>query len=132
MASRRPVRAKIRNFFIAGNSSDNRNPWAIAPEAADDFSIVVELEISANGRTEAGCYRVIVTTPKYLAHEVAEEGSRFGRRYLLVTQWDWSAIMELLRDEIESIADATWQDVHDRLRRVTMWEYEDFGIHAQP
>ena len=86
----------------------------VGPQAADD--------------DEAGeeTFQVLVCTPRWLSRTVADRGPQVGRHHLVVEPFDLARAEEFLRGQVESLDEADWPALAERVGRIGRWEFEDY------
>ncbi|GEL96380.1 Imm8 family immunity protein [Cellulomonas composti] len=71
-------------------------------------------------------FDVLVCTPLWLRREVVENGPQIGRHHLVVEPFDLPRATAYLRELVESLDEADWDALAEKLARIGHWEFEDY------
>ncbi len=103
-------------------------PYGSLPAEPDNCSIFVEITIGPKGKEGEEVFSITAVTPKYLA---SNPESRWGRGYLIVSQFSWSTIEFMLGQLLKRAYRNTWSEVAGELSKELNWEFENYQEYKQ-
>ncbi|MFI7642277.1 Imm8 family immunity protein [Nonomuraea sp. NPDC049400] len=98
---------------------EDREPDASRDDAHELLEIYVGTDIG-HGQDR---FQVEVVTPKALARCLEERPIMLGVHYLIVREFNPSAVERHLKSVIESIEASTWEGVANIVDRIAEWEF---------
>lgn len=90
----------------------------------DDFFVQAHCEVRSPGEHGGEAFSAYIVSPKALQGEMsATEGFSFeyGRRFLIVSDFDKTAILEALQRLVEASRASTWSDLVFYIERYFDW-----------
>jgi hypothetical protein len=96
------------------------------PEDPENVGILVQMMVGPSDGPGEESFDVVVCTTRWLDSRLEEEGVIWGRHHLIVSFFDLSDVLGLLRRRVESESADTWDELAHRLARVGQWEFEDY------
>ncbi len=93
------------------------------PANIEDCAICCDVDIGIKGKEGADIFQVTIVTPKFLAHDVREEGYRWGKGYLIVDSFSWEAVERALEQLLSQSSGSSWIEVAKKLNKVLDWEF---------
>ena len=97
-------------------------PQRQEPPDPTDAAILVEASIGPKGQVGEEVFSFVAITPRALARD---QGSRWGRGYLILDRVSWSAVEAAVRNLLSHASGDTWAHVAESLNREMHWEYEN-------
>ena len=95
---------------------------ALPPEA-DNCAVLIEAEIGEKGKEGAEIFSFTAITPKYLA---LHPETRWGRGYLLVEEFSWEKIKNMLARLLQHVRKESWSEAAVELSKELHWEFENY------
>ncbi len=92
------------------------------PPRADDFAVPLVLEVGVLGQRGRERFELLAATPAWLRARHPQGGGVLGAGLLLVFEWDYQRIRELLAREVEACTGRSWPEVARRVGRFARWE----------
>jgi hypothetical protein len=123
-------RTMIRAHLHRLHSPDAHDLVAFAPEDPTDVGILVQAMIGPEGAPGAESFDFLVCTPSWLQAQLKTDGGRMGRHHLIVGEYDFGTVEELIRALCDRAAGADWRSVASYLGRYGKWEFEDYDESA--
>jgi hypothetical protein len=120
------MKADLRFLHIADVWPD---PEHGSPADPENFSISMQAMIGPAGGRGYESFDFGVCTPKWLAHEVEEEGYILGRHLLIVPRYDYDTIRAVIERIVRHAEGPDWDSVAAYLALWGLWEFEQ---HATP
>ncbi|MCL9677371.1 immunity 8 family protein [Acinetobacter sp. ACZLY 512] len=96
------------------------------PEEEDNFEIVVRLMIGSEDNDSADSYDITICTPKWIQARCDYENIIWGKNLLIVCKYDYSMILNGIKDKIYHIQGNKWHDIAIQISRLAEWEYEGY------
>lgn len=128
LRDQRPLlRASVTKFSSPGVDLER-----FSPRDRADVSLVIEMDVAADGDIGREDFTVTVCTPQYLARWRDGDGPIIGRHHLIVKAWEWSEISAFLAGAVRAEVAPTWAELRDRIGRIGKWVYEDYGRYSPP
>lgn len=115
------MRAQIRSMRSPDADLENH-----VLDDAEDFGLLIEIDVGSVGEFGDDTFQVMVCTPKWLAAQVHEHGPLTGRHYVIVEKYHFPTIRDFLTSKIESEEAPTWDELAERIGRIGKWEFEDY------
>jgi hypothetical protein len=104
-----------------------------APADPSWFGILVDVLIGPdegprgpNGELGEEIFRLSVCSPNYFEAEAALDGTQWLRGYVLMPEWDYDALMQLIQQLCDRTEGADWNEVAWKLSRYMEWEFDDY------
>jgi hypothetical protein len=117
------MRAEIKSYYADESVGD---PLTYQSRDADVFGYTLTFSIGPVGQEGADNFEVIVTTPKDLQTEYAGKSPAFLRHCILVDNYNFSQILRLMTNYVNSLEAESWEKLVEKLSRVALWEFEDY------
>ena len=111
---------------VKGLSSPNLARPAIPPDP-EDCAVLCEAEIGEKDGRGADLFHFTVATPRFL---LREGGVTWGRGYLIVDQFSWSAVDRALEKLCLHAWRPTWPESAAALAKELHWEFENYTTEA--
>lgn len=130
MAKQRTPRRKMKKIEIELKdimSSDVRDFDSWQPRLEDVY-FPVEMSIGERGQIGADLFQCLIATPEDL-RKAREALVIENRALIVVSRYEWPAILKELVSIIASIKAVDWLDASQKLQRYFLWEYEDMEWH---
>lgn len=114
---------EIKGFYSA--DVDNLETWK--PRELQDVYIGLSIYIGRKGSDGADIYEVVIATPEGLRRilDTYRDFHEFGRFRIIVKQYNWQKIEEIIRERVASSQRESWEKSVALLCRYFGWEYED-------
>ena len=94
------------------------------PEAADNFSFLLQAMIGPEGNDASESFDILVCSPRWLLENCHEP--RWGRHMLIVPKYDLTKIREIIEMHCSSCEGRDWDTIGELLSRIGRWEFEDY------
>ena len=117
------MRAKIRHIF----SPDIENLETWYPEDPDRFGFLLELIIGPADEEGEELFTFEVCTPQWLRERRETESAVFGHHRILVFDYDYRRIRQMVEGLVERTRGESWTEVATKLNRYATWEFEDYS-----
>lgn len=115
------MRAKLRDFFSSDVDVDS-----YAPDDPRNAGVWVRLIVGPDGGLGEESFDVLVCTPLWLRDVVAARGPQIGRHHLVLDPFDLGVAREFLRRRVETLDEADWPRLAEKISRLGHWEFEDY------
>lgn len=94
----------------------------------DSVRFALLLQVMAGPQDQRGeeSFDVVVISPSALGDRVATSGPIAGRHYLVVDQYDWSAIERYIHGVADRCEGEDWPAIAAQFGRLGKWEFEDY------
>ena len=96
------------------------------PPDPEDCAVLCEAEIGPRQTHGADLFHFTVVTPRFLLRDI-EAGARWGRGYLLVDRFSWSAVDRALEKLLLHAHRPTWLEAAGELSKELHWEFENYA-----
>lgn len=116
------MRAEIRSIH-SPDIPDLENYW---PEDEANFCFYLELSISPLSEKGEEIFGITVCTPNWLADNHGIDEILFLRHHLLVFEYNYNRIIDLLRKKIYSFTANNWDELSSKISEIAYWEFEDY------
>ena len=93
------------------------------PADPGDAAVLFEASIGPKGQDGAEVFSFVAITPRALARD---QGSRWGRGYLILNHVSWAGVEAAVRNLISHCSGDNWAQVAEKLNRETHWEFEAY------
>jgi hypothetical protein len=103
-------------------------PYGSVPAEPDNCSVFIETTIGPKGKEGEEIFSFTVVTPKYLA---LNPESRWGRGYLIVSQFSWSTIESMLGRLLIRAYRDSWSEAAKILSKELEWEFDNYQEYKQ-
>jgi len=94
------------------------------PDCPDDCSVAIEVTIGPKGMEGGDLFQFTAATIKSLN---SNPHVCWGRGYLLMDSFSWSAIQYSLEQLLQHCRKETWEDVARELNKYMLWEFENYS-----
>jgi Immunity protein 8 len=91
------------------------------PPDETDCEVVVHADIGPSATGGSDSFTFVVITPNRLLHG---EGARWGRGYLIVDRFSWSAVERAVTKLLMHADRRKWRDTAAQLSKEMHWEFE--------
>jgi hypothetical protein len=115
------MRAELKSIDSADIDFDN-----YSPEVEDCFSFPIEMAIGYEGGKGGDLFQMIVCTPAWIAMENQGKTAVVGTGLLVVSRYDWPAILSAIREIVSAHSAPDWPGLAHKLSRIADWEFEDY------
>lgn len=108
-------------------SSPNVNLESWRPKELKDVCIPITVDIGEEGDDASEIFQAVIATPEGLRDYLDKEGEfyRFSQYYIIVTEYNWKVIKDVIRARVNLCCRESWQKSALLLSRYFLWEYED-------
>ena len=108
------MRALVRDVIVPETWTD-----------PDERPLGVQLLVGADTIDGAESFEVLVVTPNWVEVE-SRKGPFLAKHTLVVNTCDIQAAVEFLRQRVEAVEGADWNELTAVLRQIGMWEFEGY------
>jgi Immunity protein 8 len=98
------------------------------PPAADDFAVLVMLEVGPLGLRGRERFELLVVTPRWLQRRHGRKGMVLGQGKLIVFEWSFERIQAFLAREVERCSGETWPELARKVARIAEWEGDESNV----
>jgi Immunity protein 8 len=116
------INAELKGLF----TSDMDILEVYNPRDGSLFEFTARAMIGPKGDLGEESFDFQVCTPGWLAQECERSGFVFGRRMLIVSEYDPAHIKSILTSLVQRVTGESWQVVAQKLSRFAHWEFEDY------
>ena len=111
--------------IVKGISNDIFDIKTYCPENPDNFYLSLRIRIGTDDCTQgADDFELFICTPKWLEETVWE--ARWGRGMLVVREYNFSTVNELINDYVNSCEGESWETIVIQLGKLFLWEFDDY------
>ena len=96
------------------------------PEILENFGLSVRLMVGQEGEDGTESFDVLVCTADWIKDQLTLERCIWGRHMLVVQEYDYALILELVSVRIASCDGKDRAEVANKLARIAAWEFEDY------
>lgn len=116
------MRAIVRTLHL------DPDPRALSSDPAE-FLLLARLFVGPSDGPGEESFDVEVCTPQWLARRCAAEGFVDGRHTVITTvdTFTEDGLRSFLTRRVESASGDTWHEVAEKVARLGLWEFEDYG-----
>lgn len=118
------MRARLKSL----RSDEIEDLARFVPDVADEFAVPLVLEVGALGLRGKERFELLVVTPSWLLRRHGKKGAIMGRGKLIVFEWNFERIKDLLARKVEACSGATWPEVAGKVDRMADWEGEGENV----
>ncbi|GAB3698136.1 immunity 8 family protein [Spirosoma flavus] len=122
----------MKPIIVSCDSSDVIDFFDYQPEVHDDFGFPLNLTIGIEGQEGANNFQLMVATPKYIQRTHPNQSAVLLRHYLVVFQYDFNEILDIINNYVRSIEEDSWEKVAEKIGRIAQWEFEDYKPFVEP
>ena len=97
------------------------------PPDETDCELLIHAEIGPSARGGADSFTFVVATPNRLLNG---QGARWGRGYLIVERFSWSAVERAVSKLLMHADRRKWKDAAAELSKEMHWEFEHAAREA--
>ncbi len=108
------------------HSPDVHDLRSFAPEVSDNFGFLLQAMIGPKAMDGAESFDIVVCTPRWLSEHHDRSNIVLGRHYLIVFEYDYDRLVDMIADFCSKCSGQTWQEIAMRLGRLGKWEFEDY------
>ncbi len=116
------MRAAIRSY----DSYEIEDLQTDKPDDPLIFAVSINFEIGPADSVGADNFRITVASAEFLRHQYPGDDCYFLRHYLLVKEYNFSRILALMTNYVNSLEAETWEQLAEKIGRVALWEFEDY------
>ncbi|MBX8502718.1 immunity 8 family protein [Pseudomonas lijiangensis] len=109
---------------VKGISNDIFDVENYCPENIESFSLSLRIRIGLDCTQGADDFELLICTPKWLEETVWTE--RWGRGLLIVREYNFSTINELIHEYVNRCEGDSWEAIVIQLGKVFFWEFDDY------
>ena len=95
----------------------------VMPADPDDCAILIEMEIGPKGLEGGDLFQFVAVTPANLSKETEW---RWGRGYLVLHSFSWTAIEDAVAKLLTRAARPSWSEVASELAKELQWEFDNY------
>lgn len=121
------MKAELRHLISP--DIDERTFW---PEEDDNFGFFVQALVGPEGEEGEESFGIQVCTPKWIAtkgiNQVFGDFGIFGNNMLIVTEYDWDKIKQLIAKLCAETTGENWTEIAHKLARYGEWEFADYQV----
>jgi len=108
------------------HSPDLRDMEAERPEAPRNFCILVQAMIGPKDLPGEESFDFTVCSPAWLEESLADTTVLIGRHYLLMREYNYVRIYEVVQRICQGIRGEDWPDVAEQLAKYARWEFDAY------
>lgn len=108
------------------HSPDVFDLQAYVPEEPECFSLLLQIMAGVAGEDGEESFDVQVCTPMWLAQNHKQSEVVIGRHLLIVFEYDYARLVNLIHSYCNNCVGDTWDEVATKLGRLGKWEFEDY------
>ena len=123
------MRAEIKSYY---SDDDIGDLSAYQFNEADSVGYALTFSIGPVGREGSDNFEIVVTTPEDLQAYYAGKAPVFLRNCMLVENYNFSQILKLMTNYVNSLEEPSWDKLAEKLCRVARWEFEDYRSFLLP
>jgi Immunity protein 8 len=98
------------------------------PDKPDYFCLLIQAMIGTKDSLGEESFDFIVCTPQWLADQMSKTGYVFGKNYLLLLNYDYSLILQTIKQLCDESQGKDWETVANSLSRYGQWEFENYDF----
>lgn len=96
------------------------------PEDPVKFCIQIRVLVGPRGSVGEESFDLKICTPAYLADLCEKHGFVIGRHYLIVDNYHFPFLRDLITKLVERCTGDSWEEVATKVARLGYWEFEDY------
>ena len=96
------------------------------PSDTKNFCILIQALVGPAGLPGEESFDFLVCSPSFIAETVSKDGFLIPRHYIILDQYNYAKIMEIIKGLCSLIYGDKWADVAEKLGRYGHWEFEDY------
>jgi len=96
------------------------------PSDPDSFCFLLQLMVGPEFEDGEESFDIQVCTPKWILENHRREDVIIGRHYLLVMEYNYERIQQIISTFCSTCHGATWEEIAEKLGRLGKWEFEDY------
>ena len=116
------MKAKLKDI----HSPDISDLKTYKPPQEDNFCFLLQALTGPDDELGDETFDIIVCTPKWLIENHKHDRVVFLRHYMLVFKYNYTNIINALKEKIETLNENSWNDLALKISRIGYWEFEDY------
>jgi len=96
------------------------------PETPDNFCFLFQILVGVKEREGEESFDTIVCTPNWIVDNFKKGDVIFGYHHIVVTKYDFKAILSKIETYINEIPESTWNEIANKLSLIGKWEFQDY------
>lgn len=114
---------EVKRLFSSDTGSTPLEDYS--PDDPTRFGILVAVDVGTRGDPAADQFSVMVCSPAWLDESLRTREPRhlFGRHYLIMPEWDFEALRNIIDWRVKHTAGGTWEEFASHLDLYFHWEF---------
>jgi hypothetical protein len=121
------MKAELKGLF----SPDVDDLENFRPNDPNNFCFLLQVMAAPEGSEGEESFDIEVCTPTWLAETYAPDNIIFGRHHIIVQQYNYEKLAQVIVEILEECSGENWEEVATKISRYGKWEFEDYVPYEQ-